>query len=107
MKVILICAKAFETMEFSVFIDVIGWARETFGNDVEVQTCGFQKTVISTFGVPVQMDVLIDEVNVDAYDALANPGGFREFGFNEDAFHPKTLEMIRTFHEQKKPIATV
>lgn len=53
------------------------------------------------------MDVLIDEVNVDAYDALAIPGGFREFGFNEEAFHPKTLEMIRTFHEQKKPIATV
>lgn len=53
MKVLLFCAKAFETMEFSVFIDVIGWARETFGNDVEVQTCGFQKTVISTFGVPV------------------------------------------------------
>ncbi len=107
MKVLLFCAKAFETMEFSVFIDVMGWARETFGNDVCVHTCGFGKTVISTFGVPVQMDVLIDEVNVSDYDALAIPGGFREFGFNEEAFHPKTLEMIRTFHEQRKPIATV
>lgn len=107
MNVLLFCAKAFETMEFSVFIDVFGWARESFGNDVRVQTCGFQKTVTSTFGVPVTMDVLMDEVNVKDYDALAIPGGFREFGFKEEAFNPKTLEMIRSFYEQGKPIATV
>ena len=107
MKVLLLCAKAFETMEFSVFIDVMGWARESFGNDVHVHTCGFQKQVISTFNVPMQMDVLIDEVDVKDYDALAIPGGFREFGFKEEAFHPKTKELIRAFHEQGKPIATV
>lgn len=107
MKVLLLCAKAFETMEFSVFIDVMGWARESFGNDVHVHTCGFQKNVISTFSVTVQMDVLIDEVDVSDYDALAIPGGFREFGFKEEAFHPKTQDLIRAFHEQGKPIATV
>ncbi len=42
MKVLLLCAKAFETMEFSVFIDTIGWAREIFGNDIEVHTCSIQ-----------------------------------------------------------------
>jgi len=107
MKVLLLCAKAFETMELSVFIDVMGWARESFGNDVHVHTCGFQKNVISTFNVSVQMDVLIDEVDVSDYDALAIPGGFREFGFKEEAFHPKTLDLIRKFDEQGKPIATV
>lgn len=107
MKVLLLCAKAFETMEFSVFIDVMGWARESFGNDVYVHTCGFQKNVISTFGVTVQMDVLIDEVDVSDYDALAIPGGFREFGFKEEAFHPKTQNLIRAFHKEGKPIATV
>lgn len=107
MKVLLLCAKAFETMEFSVFIDVMGWARETFGNDIHVHTCGFQKNVISTFHVSVQMDVLINEVNVDDYDALAIPGGFREFGFKDEAFHPQTLKLIQDFHSQGKPIATV
>lgn len=107
MKVLLLCAKAFETMEFSVFIDIFGWARESFGNDVSVYTCGFQKNVVSTFGVTVQMDVLIDTVDVNDYDALAIPGGFREFGFKEEAFHPKTQNLIRRFHEQGKPIATV
>ena len=107
MKVLLLCAKAFETMEFSVFIDVMGWARETFSNDIQVHTCGFEKTVISTFDVPIQVDVLIDEIDVNDYDALAIPGGFRELGFKEEAFHPKTLELIRSFHKQGKPIATV
>ena len=65
MKVLLLCPKAFETMEFSVFIDVLGWARESFGNDIHVHTCGFGKHVISTFNVSVQMDVLIDEVDVN------------------------------------------
>ncbi len=107
MKVLLLCVKAFETMEFSVFIDVMGWARESFGNDVHVHTCGFKKNVISTFSVTVQMDVLIDEIDVSDYDALAIPGGFREFGFKEEAFHPKTQDLIREFHKQGKPIAAV
>lgn len=107
MKVLLLCAKAFETMEFSVFIDVIGWARESFGHDITIHTCGFQKHVVSTFGVQIQVDVLIDEVDVEEYDALAIPGGFREFGFKEEAFHPKTQDLIRAFHKQGKIIATV
>ena len=107
MKLLLFCAKAFETMEFSAFIDTIGWARETFGNDIEVDTCGFQKEVISTFNIPIKVDVLIDEVNPDDYCALAIPGGFREFGFKDEALHPKTLNLIRKFNDSKKPIATV
>ncbi len=107
MKVLLFCAKSFETMEFSVFIDTIGWARETFGNDIVVDTCGFQREVISTFNVPIKIDVLIDDVNPNDYDALAIPGGFREFGFKDEAMHPKTLDLIRRFDEEKKPIATV
>lgn len=107
MKVLLLCPKAFETMEFSVFIDVIGWARNDFGHDIDVVTCGFQKTVISTFQVPIQMDILIDDIIVSDYDALAIPGGFREFGFFDEGFDPKTKQLIREFDSQGKPIASV
>ena len=41
MKILLFCAKGFETMEFSVFIDILGWARNDFGYDVSADTCGF------------------------------------------------------------------
>lgn len=82
-------------------------ARESFGHNIDIDTCGFQKYVVSTFGVQIQVDVLIDEVDVNEYDALAIPGGFREFGFKEEAFHQKIQDLIRAFHKQGKIIATV
>ena len=107
MKVLLLCLKAFETMEFSVFIDVMGWARDEAKVDLQVTTCGFQKIVHSTFGVPIVMDTMIDEINAKDYDALAIPGGFQEYGFRDEAFHEKTLKLICEFNREQKPIATI
>lgn len=107
MKILLFCAKGFETMEFSVFIDVIGWARNDYGYPVTVETCGITKTVNSTFNVPVIMDKTLDEISVDEYDALAIPGGFEEFGFYEEAYDERFLNLIRDFDKQKKIIASV
>lgn len=107
MKILLFLAKGFETMEASVFIDVIGWARNDYHNDVEVVTCGFHKTVISAFGIPVMVDVLLEDICIDEYDALAIPGGFEEFGFYEEAFSEKLSDVINKFNYQHKMIATV
>lgn len=107
MKILLFCAKGFETMEFSVFIDILGWARNDFGYDVSADTCGFSRSVVSTFGVPIIVDKLIEEVIVEEYDALAIPGGFEEFGFYEEAYDERLLQLIRDFDAQKKIIATV
>lgn len=107
MKTLIFCAKGFETMEFSVFIDVLGWARNDYGYDVEADTCGFTKTVLSTFHVPVIVDKTIDEINTADYDALAIPGGFEEFGFYEEAYDEKFLSLIREFDQQNKIIASI
>jgi len=107
MKVLLFLAKGFETMEFSVFVDVMGWARSDYGCDISVDTCGFQKQVVSTFGVPVLVDKLMEEISADDYDALAIPGGFEDFGFYDEAYDPRLSELIRTFYEQGKPIASI
>lgn len=107
MKVLVFCAKGFETMEFSVFIDVLGWARNDYGYPIYVDTCGFTKHVNSTFDVPIVVDKIINEINVDDYDALAIPGGFEEYGFYEEAFDIKLQELIRKFDMQRKPIATI
>ena len=45
MKISLFCAKGFETMEFSVFVDVLGWARNDYNYPVKVETYGFTKPV--------------------------------------------------------------
>ena len=107
MKILVFCAKGFETMEFSAFVDVFGWARNDYGYDVQVDTCGFTKNVISTFGIPIIADKLLDEVIVEEYDALAVPGGFEEFGFYEEPYNKRFLELVREFDRQRKPIAAV
>ncbi len=107
MKVLLLLASGFETMEFSVFVDVLGWARNDFGCDVTVETCGFHKEIVSTFHVPVIVDKTLDQINTADYDALAIPGGFEEFGFYEDAYDERFLNIIREFNQQGKIIATV
>ena len=107
MKVLVFCAKGFETMEFSVFIDVLGWARNDYGYDIQVETCGFQKEVISTFNVPIIVDKLMEEIDVNDYDALAIPGGFEEYGFYEEAYNEKFLDLIKEFDKQNKVIASI
>ena len=95
MKVLLFCCKGFETMEFAPFVDVMGWARNDYGMSAEVVTAGFSKTVVSAFGIPVLVDKIYDEIDVSEYDALAIPGGFEEFGFYEDAYDERFLNLIR------------
>ncbi len=107
MKTLLFLAKGVETMELSVFVDVLGWARNDYGYDTEVVTCGFTKQVMSTFNIPICVDKLIDDINVDDYDALAIPGGFEEFGFYEEAYDENLLELIRQFDNKNKIIATI
>lgn len=107
MKVLLFCNKGFETMEFAPFVDVFGWARNDFHYDVEVTTCGFTKEVVSTFGIPVVVDKIIDEVDVSEYAALAIPGGFEEFGFYSEAFDERFLSLIAEFDKQGKYIASI
>ncbi len=94
-------------MEFSAFVDVLGWARNDYGHVVEVITCGFTRQVISTFNIPVSVDKVIEDVNVEEYDALAIPGGFEEFGFYEEAYDERFLELIRRFDRQGKIIASI
>ena len=107
MKILVFLAKGFETMEFSVFVDVVGWDRNDYGHDIDVVTCGFKKQVMSTFNIQVLVDKTIEEVCVDDYDALAIPGGFEEFGFYDEAYDSSFLNLIREFNSKEKIIASI
>ena len=106
-KTLLILAEGFETMEFSVFVDVLGWARNDFDYQLPLETCGFTKTVNATFNVPVIVDKTIDEINVDDYEALAFPGGFANYNFYESCSDERLLNLIRAFDEKGKIIASI
>lgn len=94
-------------MEFSPFVDVMGWARVDYGADIQVETCGFTKEVRSTFGVKVLVDHLIQEIQVDDYAALAIPGGFEEFDYEQEAYDERFLELIREFDGKGILIASI
>ncbi|MGE8720497.1 DJ-1/PfpI family protein [Leptospira terpstrae] len=106
-KVLLLLAKGFESFEASVFIDVIGWNLVEGDQTTKLYSCGFTKEVQGSFGIRFNVDYLIGELNVNDFDVLAIPGGFEEYGFYEEAYLPKFLELIRDFDRQGKTIASI
>jgi 4-methyl-5(b-hydroxyethyl)-thiazole monophosphate biosynthesis len=106
-KVLLLLAEGFEMYEASVFIDVIGWNLTSGNGQTELFTCGLKKQVRSTFNQTMVVDHLVDEVNPDEFDAMAIPGGFEEYHFYDDGYHPKFSEIINSFYQRKKIIASI
>lgn len=106
-KVLLLLANGFETFEASVFIDVIGWNLVEGDCSTQLFTCGLKKEIKSSFNQRLVVDYLIDEVDVADYEALAIPGGFEFYGFYEDAYDERFLELIRGFKSKNKIIATI
>ncbi len=106
-KTLLLLADGFETYEASVFIDVLGWNRVDGDGTTELVTCALRKQIQSTFHVIVNVDVTVDEIHIDDYDALAIPGGFEEYGFYHDAYDERFLDVIREFHARNKIIASI
>lgn len=106
-KVLLLLAKGFESFEASVFIDVIGWNLVDGDKTTKLYTCGFTKEVTGSFGVKLYVDYLINEIDINDFEALAIPGGFEEYGFYEEAYHPEFLELIRRFNQKDKIITSI
>ena len=106
-KVLLFLAGGFETYEASVFIDVMGWNCAEGDGTTELVTCGITREVISSFNLRVTTDLIIDEVRVNEFDAMAIPGGFEKFGYYDDAYSEKFLGLIQEFHRNNKIIASI
>lgn len=107
MKVLLFLANGVELMEASVFIDVFGWHRTYCNGNIEVITCGVTKEIKTTFDVLIKVDILLKEICLDEYDAIAIPGGFDDYGFYNDAYSKEFLEVINYFDKGDKPIASI
>ena len=106
-KVLLLLAEGFETLEASVFIDVIGWNLAEGDGSTELFTCGLRKEIKSAFNQRFIVDYIINDIDINAFDALAIPGGFEVYGFYNDAYDDKFLDLIRSFKTNNKIIASV
>jgi len=100
-------ANGFETLEASAFIDVMGWNLEEGDNSTKLYSCGLRKEINSSFNQEFTVDCLVNEVDVNSFDALIVPGGFKNYGYYEDAYNIKFLNLIRKFRFQNKIIASV
>jgi protein deglycase len=106
-KVLLLLADGFETFEASVFIDVIGWNLVEGDNSTELFTCGLKKEIKSSFNQRFIVDYAIDEIDVGSFEALAIPGGFETYGFYNDAYDTRFLDLIKAFKSNNKMIASI
>lgn len=100
-------ADGFEILEASVFIDIIGWNLVEGDCSTELFTCGLKKEINSSFNQRFIVDYLIKDIEIDSFDALAIPGGFEKYGFYNDAYDYKFLDLIRGFKTKNKIIASI
>lgn len=106
-KVLLLLADGFETFEASVFVDVIGWNLVEGDNSTELFSCGLRKELKSSFNQRFIVDYVIGDIDLSTFDALAIPGGFEIYGFYNDAYNEKFLDVIRAFKATNKFIASI
>ena len=105
-KVLLLMLKGTEIYEAAAFHDVLGWSK-SYGEPVEVVTCGLSETVECTFGLKTVPNIQIKDVNIENFEALAVPGGFGDYDFYEEAYSETVSKLINEFVLQNKPVASI
>ena len=81
MRLLVFLAKGFETIEFSAFIDVMGWAKTDFDCDIETVICGLNSKVVGSFNVSVLVDKTIEEVSAMIMMLLPYPVVLKNLAF--------------------------
>ena len=106
-NILLLLSNGFEILEASAFIDVIGWNFEEGDKSTKLFTCGLKKHIKSSFDQQFTIDYLVKEIDVNNFDALAIPGGFKKHGYYEDAYNEEFLNLIHEFKSKNKIIASI
>ena len=106
-KVMMLLANGVEPLEMAAFSDVLGWAALAGDEAIELIDVGMQSQIKTTFGLQLQPNYLLKDIDLNEFDALAIPGGFEPSGFYDDALSEPFLEVIRHFATAGKVIASV
>lgn len=106
-KILLLLADGFEFFEASVFIDVMGWNHAEGDGTTQLFTCGLRREINSSFNQKLVVDFVLEEIDVNDFEALAVPGGFEIYGFYNDAYDEQFLSVIRAFRTAGKMIASI
>lgn len=74
------------------------------GASVEVIGAGDSKQYSSKHGYPVNVDINIDQVDADAYDALVIPGGYAPDIMRT---HSAMVDLVRKVHDNGKIVTAI
>ena len=78
----------------SAFIDVLGWNLKEETNQQYTIPVLYVKKLQSAFDQNL-VDHLVEEIDVNTFDALAIPGGFKDYDYYKDAYEPSFLNLIQ------------
>lgn len=106
-RVLLLLADGFEPLEAAGFTDVLGWANIDGEEAVELVSAAIHPQLRATFGFSVVPDAMLEDLDLNTFDALAIPGGFEGAGFYKDAMSDAFAETIRHFQQRGLPVASV
>ena len=105
-NVLLLLAPAFEDVEAACALDACSWSRYRDGLEpIDVHVAAFGEGATGRFGTAYPADIAVGDACADGYDGLIIPGGFRpdfDVVYCEDVYR-----LVRAFHAQGKPIATM
>lgn len=91
-----------EEYEAAVFTDVLGWSRVIGIEPVDLISTGLRPEIKCKWNLIVRPEIEFDKINMEDYDTLAIPGGFKDSGYYEDTFNDRFLHLIREFDKDKK-----
>jgi protein deglycase len=106
-RILLLLANGVEPLEMAAITDVLGWANLVGNENLEVIDVGLRSRIATTFGLSLSPSQLLQDIDLDSFDALAIPGGFEPAGFYEEALSEEFLAVIRHFAAANKVIASV
>jgi 4-methyl-5(b-hydroxyethyl)-thiazole monophosphate biosynthesis len=99
-RVLVILAPGFEEIEATTIIDVLRRA------EISVTVSGLdERRVTGSHDIRVEADSVLDEVNVDEYEALVLPGGLPgAHHLRDDA---RVTGLVRRFHDRGRWVAAI
>ena len=106
-KICLLLVDGFEALEASAFTDIMGWNEFEGDHTTKLITVGTKEKIKCTWNFTVEPEMLLKDVDVDDFDALAIPGGFEEAGFYRDGFSEEVSTFIKQFDRLGKIIASI
>lgn len=106
-KILLLLPTGFEMLEASAFIDVFGWNMLAGDKTTQLFCTGSEGVIATSFGHNMQADIMLSEVNIADFAALALPGGFARYSYFEAAKDQQIMALLHDFVAAQKPIAAI